>query len=101
MTTELLWMSFSDGRYGLRLKVMTLHEEPSCELLRFCCCWLLNRFAEQVEVSNAKREACMDCKAGNSSGSAVAIDAGPHERDSTLCATELGFLNTLQMAHAS
>ena len=96
-------MSFSDGRDRLRLKVMTLHGEPSWELLRFSCrhCWLLNRFAEQVELSNAKWEACMDCKADNSSGSVVVIDWGPQEWDSTLCATELGFLNILQIAHAS
>lgn len=33
----LLWISFSDscGKDGPRLKLMTLHEEPSCELLSF------------------------------------------------------------------
>jgi len=105
----LLWMSFSDswGEDGLWLKLMILHDEPSCELLSFFCChpckqcWLLYWFGEQEELSKAKWEACMDCKADSSSGSVIAIDWGPQEWDNTLCATELGFLNILQIAHES
>lgn len=106
----------SSSRDGLQLKLMTMHEEPSCVLLGFwsCCCpWnpclLLNWLAgasvtcnEREELSEAKWEACTGFIAEKRSCSVVPGNGGPQVWDSAICcAIELVFLKILHMVQES